>query len=149
MLSSGFANMAAGVRWRLGTRGVTSLEFALVGSLLMLLVLGSLELSRYLFTLELVRTVSAEAVRMATLRGSQNLIAGSAPCTNLSGNLSGAGARTPYLQASRLTVTMSGCTTASGITTLSISVQYPFVFAVPLFGATNRTLTETAQAVFN
>lgn len=141
--------MAAGNRRRLGTRGATSLEFGLVGSLLMMLVLGSLELGRYLFTLELVRSVAAEAVRMATLRGSRNLIAGDAPCTNLSGSLTGAGALTPSLQASLLNVTMADCATASGVTTLSVTVQYPFVFAVPLFGTPSHPLTETAQAVFN
>lgn len=115
----------------------------------MLLVLGSLELSRYLFTVELVRTATAEAVRLATLRGSQNMMAGSAPCTNLNGNLPGVGAQTPALRANLLTVTMSGCATVSGVTTLSISVHYPFAFAVTLFGTSDRPITETAQAVFN
>src|SRR3954451_10903255 len=111
--------MAVGIFRQLGIRGVTSVEFGLVGSLLMLLVLGSLELGRYLFTLELVRTATAEAVRLATLRGSQNLIAGSGPCTNLNGNLLGASVGTPYLRADLLTVTMSGCATVSGVTSLS------------------------------
>lgn len=114
----------------------------------MLLVLGSLELSRYLFTVELVRTATAGQY-LATLRGSQNMMAGSAPCTNLNGNLPGVGAQTPALRANLLTVTMSGCATVSGVTTLSISVHYPFAFAVTLFGTSDRPITETAQAVFN
>lgn len=133
----------------LGDRGATSLEFALVGGLLVSLLLGSIETGRYMFTVEMVRTATAEAVRLVTLRGSQNLNAGNPACTGLGGALAGAAERTPFLSSGSLTVTISGCATQAGITTVNITVGYPFTFAVPLFGATNRPLAETAQAVFN
>ncbi|SDB74469.1 TadE/TadG family type IV pilus assembly protein [Belnapia rosea] len=136
-------------RRRRAQAGATSLEFALVGSILLSLLLGSIEMSRYMFTVELVRVAAAEAVRLTTLRGSQNLNAGTAACSGLSGNLSGAGHRTPFLDANELEVTMSGCTTAGGITTVSIAVEYPFSFAVPFFGTTSRPVSETARAVFH
>jgi Flp pilus assembly protein TadG len=137
-------------RWSgLDRRGTTSLEFALVGSLLMSLLLGSIEVSRYMFTLESMRVVVSEAVRLATLQGSRNMNAGSAPCTNLSGPLDGAGAQTAFLDATLLTVVMSGCSTQAGITTVAVTVSYEFTFTVPLFGAANRPLSETSQAVFN
>lgn len=147
--ASARAGAGSGRRSTLGERGATSLEFALVGGLLMSLLLGSIEMGRYMFTLECVRTATAEAVRLATLRGSQNMNAGSAACANLSGNLADAAARTPFLQAASLTVTMGGCATQAGITTVTITVQYPFTFTVALFGAGSRPINETAQAVFN
>jgi Flp pilus assembly protein TadG len=136
-------------RFRIGERGTTSLEFALVGGLFVSLLLGAIEIGRYMMTLESVRTATAEAVRQVTIRGSQNMIAGSAACTDLAGPLGSVAARVPVLQASLLTVTMSGCATQAGITTVQISVQYPFTFTISLFGATNRPITEAAQAVFN
>jgi Flp pilus assembly protein TadG len=133
----------------LDQQGTTSLEFALVGSLLMSLLLGTIEIGRYMFTLESMRVAVSEAVRLVTLRGSQNMNAGNAACTGLSGELSGAGARTPFLQSTALTVVMNGCVTQAGITTVVVTVDYDFTFTVPIFGATSRPLTETAQAVFN
>ena len=84
-----------------------------------------------------------------TLRGSQNMNAGVAACTNLTGALTGAAARVTYLQAASLTVTMSGCATLAGITRVTITVGYPFVFTVALFGTVDPQITETAQALFN
>ena len=136
----------AGLRDR---RGTTSLEFALVGGLLLSLLLGGIDLARYMFTQESLRATAAEAVRLATLRGSQNLNAGTAACGNLAGSLAGASARVPFLQPSLLTATLSGCATQAGVTTVVVTVQYPFSFAVGLFGARSRPMTETAQALFN
>ncbi|MFC7478327.1 TadE/TadG family type IV pilus assembly protein [Dankookia sp. GCM10030260] len=136
-------------RFPCGRGGTTSLEFALVGSLLMSLLLGSIEIGRYMLTLESVRTATAEAVRLVILRGSQNMNAGIEPCANLSGNLAGAGAQAPFLRSASLIVTMNGCATQAGITTVAITVDYPFIFGIPLFGVASRPLTEAAQAVFN
>jgi Flp pilus assembly protein TadG len=130
-------------------RGASSLEFALICGPLMALVLGTIELSRYLITLTSVRTVAAEAARTATLRGSQNMNAGSSPCTNLGGTLAVAGARTPFLNPASLTVTMGGCATNAGVTTVTITVTYPFAFTLPYFGNSNRPITETVQGIFN
>ena len=145
------ANGTGGFRCQswLSDRGATSLEFAIVGGLFVSLMLGSIELGRYAFTLESVRTVTAQAVRLATIRGSQNMNAASTACTNLSGNLSGAATRTQFLNPASLSVAMSGCATAGGVTTVTITVAYPFTFSVPFFGITNRPISETTQAIFN
>ncbi len=135
-------------RRRRAQAGATTLEFALVGSILLSLLLGSIEMGRYMFTVELVRVAAAEAVRLATLRGSQNLNTGAAACSGLSGSLSGAGHRTSFLEAAKLEVTMSGCATANGVTTVTIEVKYPFTFAVASFGTTSRPILETARALF-
>lgn len=147
-VGSGKSGLAARFR-TLGRRGATSLEFALVGTILLGLLLGTMELGRYLITVQALRTASAEAVRMATLRGSQNLNSGTAACTSLSGNLAGVAARVPFLNASGLTATVSDCATQAGITSVTVTVQYPFTLQVTLFGAPSRVMTETAQAFFN
>lgn len=136
-------------RRALNRRGTTTVEFALVGGLLVSLLLGTIEISRYLITREAVRTAMAEAVRMTTLRGSRNLDASSPACTSLAGSLTGMAASVPFLTAASLTANMSGCVTQAGVTTVSITVHYPFAFGVALFGVPNRPITETAQAIFN
>ena len=134
---------------RIGRRGATSVELALVASLLVSLLIGAVELGRYMATLQGLGTATAEAVRLATLRGGQNLAAGQPGCTNLSGSLAGAAAHSPFLVPARLTVTLSGCATQWGITRVTVTATYPFAFAVGTFGALNRPMSETAQAVFN
>jgi Flp pilus assembly protein TadG len=129
-------------------RGIASLEFALVGGVLLSLLLGGIDLARYMFTQQCLRATAAEAVRLATLQGSRNLNAGSAACTSLSGSLAGASARVPFLRANLVTATLSGCATQAGVTTVTVTVRYPFSFAVPFLG-TAPAITETAQALFN
>jgi hypothetical protein len=84
-------------------------------------------------------------MRLVTLRNSQDMNAGSAACTGLSG----AGAQTPFLQPTALIVVMNGCVTQAGITAVAVAVDYDFTFNVRIFGATSRSLTEKGQAVFN
>lgn len=130
-------------------RGATSLEFAGVGALLVSLIIGGMETSRYMFTLESVRVASAAAVRQVTILGGRNLNASSGACANLSGSLAGVAAQVPYLRAGTLRVTMSGCATQGGVTTVTVTVQYPFSFVVPLFGSASRNLTEVSLAEFH
>ncbi len=129
-------------------RGIASLEFALVGGVLLSLLLGGIDLARYMFTQQCLRATAAEAVRLATLQGSRNLNAGSAACTSLSGSLAGASARVPFLRANLVTATLSGCATQAGVTTVTVTVRYPYSVAVPFLG-TAPAITETAQALFN
>ncbi len=134
--------------WRC-RRGATSLEFAAIALLLLSLLLGSIEGGRYMFTLEALRTATAEAVRVVTLRGSANMIARVAPCTGLSGELTGVDVRAPFLNTGALSLTMSGCTTNAGVTTVSVTASHPFTFTVSLFGSRTPVMQETARAVFN
>lgn len=131
-------------------RGATSLEFALVGTILVALLFGTIEISRYLFTLEALRTTAAEAVRVVTLRGSANMNGGVDPCTGLSdGDLSGVPVRAPFLNTGDLSIRISGCATNAGITTVNVTVNHPFSFVLSYFGTSLSTITETAQASFN
>lgn len=134
-------------RLRLGSRGTTSAEFALVGAVLLVLLIGAIETCRYLLTAAALRTAAADAVRLATLVGGANLAAGRASCSGLSGPLDGAQARAPVLDAAQLSVTLTGCARNGAVTTVTVRASYPFRFALPLAGARERNITEVAQAV--
>ncbi len=138
----------AGRIWR-SRRGATSLEFAIISVVLLTLLLGAVEIARYMFTLEALRTAAAEAARAVTLRGSANMNAGLAPCSGLSGDLTGVEVSAPFLNPGALSLTMSGCATNAGVTTVAVTVSHPFGFVLPFFGSPPATMTETAQAVFN
>ena len=133
----------------LGNRGAASLEFAVVGSLLMSLLLGSMELGRYMFMLQALRTITADAARTVTLRGSANMNGALDPCTGLAGALAGVPVRAPFLNPGAVSITMSDCTTNGPDTTVKLTVTHPYGFAVPFFGAQPTLLTESSQALFN
>lgn len=141
-----WSGFASALRCR---RGAAASEFALVGTLLLSLLLGTMELGRYLFTLEALRSAAAEAARAVTIRGSANMNAGRAPCTGLSGALTGAGISASFLNPGSLTMTMSGCVTTGAVTTVQVAVSHPFAFAVKVPGLSMPALEENALAVFN
>jgi Flp pilus assembly protein TadG len=150
LLNSGVKlTCALPIRLALDRRGTTTLEFALIGGLLVPLLLGGMDIGRYMLTQQAVRAAAAEAARMVTVRGNLNLNAGSPACNTLSGALSGVSARVPFLKAASLVVTMSGCATGSnGITTVTVAVSYPFSFQISYFAAKSRQFSETTQALF-
>ena len=129
--------------------GATALEFALVGGLLVSLLIGTLQTGRYLMTQAAIRSVAADAVRLVVLRGSANLNAGRAACSGLSGSLSGVNARAAVLRLSSLAVSLSDCASSSGMTTVTVTVSYPFTYAIPLVPTRSLQLREEARAIFN
>lgn len=139
----------AAKRGGLGRRGVVSLEFAVTSAVVILLTLGAAEVGRYFFTMQALRTATAEVVRQVTLQGGANVSAGATPCQGLAGAVQNPAARVPALVAARLTATMSGCASNNGVTKVNVVLNYPYVFTVPILGRTSETLTETATALFN
>ena len=138
------------LRLILGRRGATSLEFALVGSLLLTLILGASEAGRYMITLQSLRSAADEAVRLVVLRGGANINAGISPCAGLSGGLNGVAERVGFLEAASIVASLTACSTSSnGITTVSILIRYPFAIKINYFGRTNQILEEAALALFN
>jgi hypothetical protein len=135
---------------RLGRRGTTSLEFALTGAIIMAFLVGAADFCRYMVTLSSVRVASAEAARMVTLAGSANLNAGRAACQGLSGTLANTTTRVRFLSAASVRASMSGCqTNLLGVTTVTITLTYPFSFLLNVFGAQQRDITEVSTALFN
>lgn len=135
---------------RLGRRGATSLEFALTGAILMAFLVGAADFCRYMVTLSSVRMASAEAARMVTLAGGANLNAGRPACQGLSGRLDFPRTRVRFLDADLIRPLMSGCQTSLlGVTTVTVTLTYPFSFLLNVFGARQRDITEISTAVFN
>jgi Flp pilus assembly protein TadG len=121
----------------------------MVGGLLVTLLLGSMELGRYMFTLHALRIVAADAARTVTLHGSANMNGALDPCTGLSGALVGVPIRAPFLNPGALSITMSDCATDGSVTTVRVTVTHPFRFVVPIFGAEPASVQEAYQTVFN
>lgn len=129
-------------------RGATSLEFALAASVLFALLLGSIDLCRYLMTGAALRTVAADAARQATVVGGANVNAGRSPCTGLAGEMTGVTAHAPQLRPAMLTVSLSGCTSLGAATTVLVTAAYQFRFVASVMGAPVRQIREQAVAVF-
>jgi Flp pilus assembly protein TadG len=144
MPSSGCASHTTPLRDR---RGVAAVEFALAGGLLMLLVLGAVEAGRYLLLKEAVRTAAAEAVRIVAIRGSANMNAGASPCQGMSGDVAGAAARLPLLDAAKLAVTLKSCSTSGAVTRVAVEVKYSLANLRPLLPGLPAEIKEDVQAV--
>ncbi len=136
---------------RLGRRGISSAEFALVSVPLLVLMLSGIELVRYAATITSLRTVTDEAVRTATLRGYSNLINDLAPCNALvaSGTLITATAPVYVLNREHLTVLVDSCTTNGAVTTVNLTARYAHSFLFARLTRYSGTLVETATASFN
>lgn len=134
---------------RLGRKGIASVEFGVVTGLASTMILGSAEAAKYFMTVESVRAASAEAVRIAMLRGSTNVNGGVSPCQGMVGRVSGLNSRVRFLDPNRLTATMFGCVTNNGTSRVNISVSYQYTFTIPVLGRSSEVLTETSQAVFH
>lgn len=118
-------------------RGGSASEFAIIGSLIFLMILAGMDLSRYYFTMHALRTAAADAARAAIINKT------AADCG--SGTVQTA-ARAGILGSSfTLTVT---CPTASGVTTVSVTATRPFSFVLPVFGVSAMTLTERSSFSF-
>lgn len=139
-----------GHRRRLGRRGASSLEFALVSIPLMLLLLGGMELARYAATVASLRAVTDMATRTATLRGYANMTAGRSACDGLAtgGSMVSESMPTFILQRPRLTVTIDSCATNGAITTVGMTARYSHDFAFAFLAPASGTLVETSAAAF-
>lgn len=127
---------------RLGQRGALSLEFALAALPFMLLFMGGIEMSRYLYTVQAVHS-HADALLRKTLVH----VGGDAQNRCLA-DLSAAVRRPDLpigLQAERLVQERRGCQSGSNAMLVSVDVSYRFTFAVNLFGAGEMRITRMGQ----
>ena len=138
-------------RRRLGSRGISSAEFALVCVPLLLLMLSGIELVRYSATIASLRTVTDEAARTATLRSYANMIGNLAPCNGLAANRNLVAATAPVyvLNRANLTVRVDSCTTNGAVTTVNLTARYGHTFLFALLSRYSGTLVESATASFN
>ncbi len=134
-------------------RGASALEMSLVMPMLLLLLIGIMELARYAFTAESIRTVTAEAARLAVLGSISSsaglVLSGSTitSCTTDATVNASAAKRTPFINTATLTLCVSSSTT-NGVTTVIVSAQYPFSSFLPATSFLSTTISDTTQLVF-
>jgi len=136
--------MSSFVCARLGRRGALSLEFGLVALPFLMLLLGGIELARYVYTTEAV-----DSHANATLRAALVYVGGDSASRCLS-DLSTAITRPtlpPGLAADRMMRNEVSCLngSSSGQIKVSVAVVYRFSFIAGLFGASEQEISRTAQ----
>jgi len=132
---------------RLGRRGSTTLEFALVSLAFLMMLLGSMEVGRYYFTSEAVRTVTAEAARQTMLNYRTSSPSACPTSDSIKTYVTSTVARSPFLGASQLTLTVSCVISANGWGSLRVVVSYPFSTSVPWLAVTTNISDEAYMVV--
>lgn len=134
--------MSNSVFVRLGRRGALSLEFALATLPFMLLFMGGIEMSRYVYTVQAVHAY-ADAVLRRTL-----VYVGEDAQKRCLADLSEVVARPGLpmgLEPEQLLQERRGCQRNGSITLVSIDISYRFTFAVNVFGTGEARITRAAQ----
>jgi Flp pilus assembly protein TadG len=102
-------------------RGVAAVEFAVVSSLLFVLVLGIIEFGRAMMVLEMLNNASRNGVRVGVLKGSDNTAVNSAIASALSG--AGFPATTNTIQVNSVNADVSTAVAGDAVT---VVVQVPY-----------------------
>jgi Flp pilus assembly protein TadG len=137
-------------------RGATAVEFAVVGSIFIMLVLGVVELGRYFITLQSARSFTQEVARSALVLANRQLANGNTDncsatltSTNITPPASGGTlptitsiyAKTPFLQSGCAQPTISlACSPDRRIT---VTTSCPFTFVVPFLPSGLQDLSTT------
>lgn len=130
--------------------GATALEFGLIGVSFCLLLFGVIEVSRYYYTYQAVRTVVAEAARRVQVDETLGT-AGTQVCQTGTAIDANVMARTP-LNPTGLTVCYTR-TVMGTLTTVQVTGNYSFQFvSIPVLnaflGSNTRTISERTQTVY-
>lgn len=120
--------------------GAIAMETALIGTMFCMLLLGAIEVGRYYYIYQAVRTVVAEAARAAQVDGT---LSGCQTGNSLANAVT---ARTA-LNSTSLNVCFTR-NTVNSVTTVNVNASYPFNFVVPFLGNRNVTLSEATSVVF-
>lgn len=118
-------------------RGVTALEFAVVAPVLMMLMLGTIEFGRLLWTMQGLQMTAVEAARCMGILASSCASSGAYSSDNTTSYIeSTAGAWGINLTSSNLTLTRdsanTNCAPAAGTLTVSeVTITYTFQTVVP------------------
>lgn len=140
-------------RLALDRAGASALEMALVLPAFLTMMIGVLEIGRYFFTLESLRSVTAEAARLSmidpTQKSSGVVMSGNSitSCTASNSLSTAAAAKTPFIYPANLTLCIS-YTNASDQITIRVSTQYPFTTLLPILSVMNTTLTDNTALVY-
>ena len=121
-------------------RGVSILEFALVGPLLLTMVVGTVEMGRMFYVRQGLEYATEEAARYYMLNPN---VADSAVTTHLQGKMPGGMGPSVVVAYADTT----SCNSNGTVTCTTITATYSFAFIVGYIGNGTKTLRATAQAV--
>jgi Flp pilus assembly protein TadG len=119
----------------LGKLGTTSLEFAFILPWFLWLLLGTIDIARYLYTVQALIGLMGEAGRLAIM----NPIA-PPPGTEQIATIA------PLLDANQVTLTVTQ--TSYNLYTVTVQVQYQFVAYTPLLGGLSGPITESTTYTY-
>lgn len=119
---------------RLDQRGLASLEFAVVASVFFMLMLGSVEVGRYLTTVQSLRNLTGEAARAALVAYNGGTPWSAATVKGL----------VPFLDSSKVSLTVTPAPPACSSHLITATASYPFTSIVPYFSSVNGSLTTAA-----
>lgn len=133
-------------------RGASAMEMALIMPILFMLLIGTLEVGRYMFTLESLRSVTAEAARLSMVNAAilnTGIVPGGADITSCTASSTvnlAATRKTPFINSTSLTL----CIERTGTTDVTIRVlaQYPYTSFVPYLTAMNGTMTDRTLVIY-
>jgi len=117
------------------------MEFALVAPAFLILLIGTFELSRYYFMVELLRTLSAETARAALIDPALT-ITSCAPSDSVWAKVN---LKTPFLSRSVVTLCLSRPKDAANHPTILVTASYAYTTLLPLLSQLNNTMTETTR----
>lgn len=134
------------------TRGSVTVEFAVIGFVFFVLLLGAVDIGRYQITVQSLHDVAAEAARVALLHAGQTVANNAQNGTAASTLMAPAALKaavtspnvTPFLTPASLNVT-SALTSPNGVATITVTATYPFTFLAPLLPGGASTLTDSVS----
>jgi Flp pilus assembly protein TadG len=130
---------------RLGKAGVTSLEFAIVAVIFFTVVISGIDLGRYFFVAESLRTFASEAARQGLIYKTWQPQDETCPCANPSGG-NDLNTIVPILDPALLTLKVTQTSpTAATAYTVTVTATYQFTAIVPVWAALSGTMRDTAQ----
>ncbi len=137
------ASILPGLRraWR-DRAGTTAVEWAFCGLSLAALLLCSMELGRYYFMAQSLRSLVGEVARGAVVDTS--LGSGGEDCATPKTRFA---SRTPLVNTAQLTICVQRVRAASQVT-ITVRGSHPFTFANPVMRGWARPLSETTQYSF-
>ncbi len=125
-----------------GTAGVTSLEVALTFAVFIMLMFGTIDLTRYFFSLHNLAAVVSAAARL----GPGNIAF--APCGGPPSSWSGVPIYGPLLDPDQLSLCVTQPYTALGLQTVTVTATYNFSTLTPWLGQLTGPITETVTYHF-
>jgi hypothetical protein len=123
-----------------GDAGTTSVEFAIILLAFLWLLLGTIDLARYFYTVQAVVGLMSEAGRVSLMDPEWG------PCGNNS--WTDIATISPLLDSNQVNLCVSQGLAGVGVNTVKVTVTYPFTPYTPGLSALAGTITETTTYTY-